>query len=105
MNPLDLLAILLLVLAVILGIRSGALPQVFVGLKVAISLAVVGAIVAEITNPGQGLGSVIVLSGSSADTPLAFASIALLALISVVLFYAIVGLERVLVPWAREITG
>ena len=82
-----------------------ALPQVFVGLKVAISLAVVGAIVAEIANPGQGLGSVIVLSGSSADTPLAFASITLLALISVVLFYAIVGLERVLLPWAREITG
>jgi len=82
-----------------------ALPQVFVGLKVAISLAVVGAIVAEISNPGQGLGSVIVLSGSSADTPLAFASITLLALISVVLFYAIVGLERLLLPWAREITG
>ena len=82
-----------------------ALPQVFVGLKVAISLAVVGAIVAEIANPGEGLGSVIVLSGSSADTPLAFASITLLALISVVLFYAIVGLERMLVPWAREITG
>jgi NitT/TauT family transport system permease protein len=82
-----------------------ALPQVFVGLKVAISLAVVGAIVAEIANPGQGLGSVIVLSGSSADTPLAFASITLLALISVVLFYAIVALERLLLPWAREITG
>jgi NitT/TauT family transport system permease protein len=82
-----------------------ALPQVFVGLKVAISLAVVGAIVAEIANPGQGLGSVIVLSGSSADTPLAFASITLLALISVTLFYAIVALERLLLPWAREITG
>jgi NitT/TauT family transport system permease protein len=82
-----------------------ALPQVFVGLKVAISLAVVGAIVAAIANPGQGLGSVIVLSGSSADTPLAFASITLLALISVVLFYAIVALERLLLPWAREITG
>jgi NitT/TauT family transport system permease protein len=82
-----------------------ALPQVFVGLKVAISLAVVGAIVAEIANPGTGLGSVIVLSGSSADTPLAFASITLLALISVVLFYAIVALERLLLPWAREITG
>jgi NitT/TauT family transport system permease protein len=82
-----------------------ALPQVFVGLKVAITLAVVGAIVAEIANPGQGLGSVIVLSGSSADTPLAFASITLLALISVALFYTIVALERVLLPWARSITG
>ena len=82
-----------------------ALPQVFVGLKVAISLAVIGAIIAEITNPGQGLGSVIVLSGSSADTPQAFTAITLLALISVMQFYAIVALERLLLPWAREITG
>ena len=82
-----------------------ALPQVFVGLKVAISLAVVGAIVAEIANPGVGLGSVIVISGSSADTPLAFACIALLAVMSVALFYTIVLLERLTVPWAREITG
>src|SRR4029450_7228248 len=41
-----------------------ALPHVFVGLKVAITLAVVGAIVAEIANPGVGLGSVIVLARS-----------------------------------------
>ena len=52
---------------------------------------------------GPGIGDRA--SGSSADTPLAFASITLLALISVVLFYAIVALERMLVPWAREITG
>jgi NitT/TauT family transport system permease protein len=82
-----------------------ALPQMFVGLKVAITLAVVGAIVAEIANPGVGLGSVIVLSGSSADTPMAFACIALLAVISVALFYTISALERLTVPWAREITG
>jgi NitT/TauT family transport system permease protein len=82
-----------------------ALPQVFVGLKVAISLAVIGAIVAEIANPGQGLGSVIVISGTSLDTPLAFAAITLLAVMSVVLFYAIALLERLLLPWAREITG
>jgi NitT/TauT family transport system permease protein len=82
-----------------------ALPQIFVGLKVAISLAVVGAVVAEISNPNHGLGAVIVLSGASFDTPLAFAAIALLALISVALFYLVVGIERLLLPWAKEITG
>ena len=81
------------------------MPQVFVGLKLAITLAVIGAIVAEIANPGSGLGSVIVLSGSSADTPLAFAAMALLGLMSVGLFYAVVGVERLLLPWARDITG
>lgn len=82
-----------------------ALPQVFVGLKVAISLAVIGAVVAEICNPSGGLGAVIVLSGMSFDTPLAFAAIALLALLSTALFYVVVALERLLVPWARVITG
>ena len=82
-----------------------ALPQIFVGLKVAVSLAVIGAVVAEIGNPDRGLGAVIVLSSASADTPLAFAAIALLALTSVTLFYTIALLERLLLPWARDITG
>jgi NitT/TauT family transport system permease protein len=80
-----------------------ALPQIFTGLKVGISLAVVGAVVAEISSPQQGLGAVIVLSGQNVDTPLAFAAIALLALISVALFYLVVGVERLLLPWAKEI--
>lgn len=82
-----------------------ALPQVFVGLKVAISLAVIGAVVAEINNPSGGLGAVIVLSGMSFDTPLAFAAIVLLALLSTALFYLVVALERLMVPWARAIAA
>ncbi|GAB7037406.1 MULTISPECIES: ABC transporter permease [Catenuloplanes] len=82
-----------------------ALPQIFVGLKVAVSLAVIGAVVAEIANPDQGLGAVIVLSSASADTPMAFAAIVLLALTSVSLFYTIVLAERLMLPWARDITG
>jgi NitT/TauT family transport system permease protein len=82
-----------------------ALPQIFVGLKVAISLAVIGAVVAEISSPQHGLGAVIVLSGSSVDTPLAFAAITLLALMSVALFYLVVVIERLLLPWAKEIAG
>ena len=82
-----------------------ALPQMFVGLKLAISLAVIGAVVAEINNPTGGLGAVIVLSGMSFDTPLAFAAIALLASLSTTLFYLVVLLERWLVPWARAISG
>ena len=75
-------------------------------LKVAISLAVIGAVVAaEISNPSGGLGGVIVLSGMSLDTPLAFAAIVLPALLSTALFYLVVALERLLVPWARAITG
>lgn len=81
-----------------------ALPQVFVGLKVAVTLSLIGAVVAEIANPNRGLGAVIVLSSTSLDTPLAFTAIGLLAVMSVGLFYGVAAAERVLLPWARAIT-
>lgn len=79
-----------------------ALPQIFVGLKVAIGLAVIGAVIGEFVGASSGLGYIIVASGSSADTSLAFASIVLLSLMSVVLYYAIILLERILIPWAED---
>lgn len=82
-----------------------ALPQVFVGLKLASSLALIGAVVAQITTPNAGLGAVIVRSGHSADTPLAFAAISLLAATGITLFYLVAGVERLLLPWARATTG
>jgi NitT/TauT family transport system permease protein len=78
-----------------------ALPHVFVGLKVAISLAVIGAVIGEFVGAEKGLGHVIVASGANVDTSLAFAAMVLLAVMSIVLFYALVALERLLVPWAR----
>lgn len=80
-----------------------ALPQIFVGLKVAISLAVVGAVVGEFSGGDRGLGYVIIAAGASANTPLAFASIALLAILGISLFYLLAGLERLLLPWTRHV--
>jgi len=79
-----------------------ALPFVFVGLKVAISLAVIGAVVGEFVGATKGLGYVIVASGQNANTSLAFAAIVLLSLMSILLFYALVIAERLLVPWAGQ---
>ncbi len=78
-----------------------ALPQIFVGLKTAISLAVIGAVIAEFVGASAGLGFVIVSSGAGADTALAFAAMALLGVMSIVLFYGLEFLERRLLPWAR----
>ncbi|MFG1608834.1 ABC transporter permease [Actinoplanes sp. NPDC049265] len=79
-----------------------ALPQVFVGLKVAMTLAVIGAVIAEFqAGTVAGLGFVIQSSTGQSETAQTFAAVTLLAGVSVVLFYAIVGLERLLVPWAR----
>lgn len=77
-----------------------ALPQVFVGLKVAISLAVIGAVIAEFVGARAGLGYVIYTSGASADTSLAFAAMTLLAIISVGLFYGLSYLEKKVLPYA-----
>jgi NitT/TauT family transport system permease protein len=60
--------------------------------------------VSEFQGNGKGLGYVIVVSGSSADTALAFAAIALLAIMSIALFYIVVAAEKWLLPWARETT-
>ena len=79
-----------------------AMPQIFTGLKVAISLAVIGSVIAEFVGATRGLGYVIQQSGASADTTLAFAAITLLSIMSIVLFYALVLLEHLLLPWAQE---
>jgi NitT/TauT family transport system permease protein len=80
-----------------------ALPQIFVGLKVSVPLAVIGAVVAETNNPNSGLGSAIVLASQQLNTPLAFVCLVLLAVLSTALFYLIVTLEWLLLPWARAI--
>ena len=79
-----------------------ALPHVFVGLKVAISLAVIGAVIAEFVGASKGLGYVIVFSQGQAQTSLAFGAIVVLGAMSIGLFYALVAVERLVVPWARH---
>ena len=44
----------------------------------------------------------ITQSGASADTALAFAAMTLLSIVAIVLFYLLVLLEHLLLPWARE---
>jgi NitT/TauT family transport system permease protein len=82
---------------------QAALPQIFVGLKTAMPLAVIGALVGELFGADSGLGFVI--QNSTSDTAVAFAAIALLALMSIVLFYVLVVIERLLLPWVRETTA
>lgn len=80
-----------------------ALPHIFTGLKTAMPLAVIGALVAELSGATAGLGYVITTAG--ADTATAFAAITLLATISVTLFYLLTAIERLLLPWARHATA
>ena len=76
-----------------------ATPHLFTGCKIAITFAVIGAVIGEFVAAQEGLGYLILISTAQSQTPLAFAAIILLTLISVVLFYAIELLEKRLVTW------
>ena len=76
-----------------------ALPFFFAGAKVAITLSVIGAVVAEFVGSDQGLGYVILSSTSYWKTELAFSAMILLSLMAILLFGAVSLLERLLCPW------
>jgi NitT/TauT family transport system permease protein len=76
-----------------------ALPNVFAGLKVAITLAVIGAVVGEFVGADQGLGYLLVVANGRLDTTLLFATIMMLVLIGIVTFMAVDALERLAIPW------
>ncbi|GAB1689338.1 ABC transporter permease [Krasilnikovia sp. M28-CT-15] len=82
-----------------------ALPQIFVGLKVAMPLALIGVVVGEMQYGESGLGTIIVQTSGQGDTATAFAAIVLLALVSIVLYYSLVLAERLLLPWVRATTS
>ena len=77
-----------------------AVPFIFSGLKVAITLCVVGAVVAEFVNADRGLGYLIVTSTAFFKVPLAFGAVILLSVMGIVLFQLVVVLERWLFPWS-----
>ncbi len=76
-----------------------ALPSLFAGMKVAISLALVGAIVGEFVSSQRGLGYVILSAQGTFDTARVFAAVFLLAILGMLLFAAIVRIERWALPW------
>jgi NitT/TauT family transport system permease protein len=76
-----------------------ALPAIFSGMKVAISLALVGAIVGEFVSSQRGLGYVILSAQGMFDIPRVFAALVVLAVLGILLFWAIVWAERRLIPW------
>jgi NitT/TauT family transport system permease protein len=79
-----------------------ALPQIFVGVKVAAGLAAVGAVVGEFAGSMGGLGNELAAYGGQGRAPEGFAAVVLLSILSVALFYLVVGLERLIVPWDRR---
>lgn len=87
-------------LQVLLKIRFPcALPSLFAGMKVAISFALVGAIVGEFVAGSMGLGFQILVAQGQFDTVRVFVSLLLLGVAGTILFFIVDYAERLLLPW------
>ena len=87
-------------LTILVKIRlPNALPLIMTGLKIAATLSVTGAIVAEYISPAHGLGATIISAGAELKTDLLYAAILCLGVLGFAMFMAISSLERVVVSW------
>src|SRR6202007_2640315 len=76
-----------------------AMPAIFSGLKVSVTLAVVGAVVGEFVGSNSGLGYVLQGPIRTFGLPTMFAALVILALLGVVLFWIVDRIERFVIPW------
>jgi putative hydroxymethylpyrimidine transport system permease protein len=78
-----------------------ALPGLVSGAKIAVAVAVIGAVLAEQAGSSSGLGHLIQQALPQFETARAYAAVFLLSLLAIVLFGALSLAERRLLPWAR----
>lgn len=77
-----------------------AVPHIFSGLKVAITLAIIGAVIAEFVAAEEGLGYFVQFSTSYFKIPQAFAALFLLSAVSLALFKAVQLIQRLFFGWS-----
>jgi putative hydroxymethylpyrimidine transport system permease protein len=82
-----------------------ALPAALSGAKIAVAVAVIGAVFAEYAGSSEGLGHLMLQAIPQLETARAYAAVVLLAAFAVLLFCALALAERRLVPWARRRPG
>lgn len=79
-----------------------AIPFVMAGSKVAVTLAVIGAVIGEFVGSNEGLGNLLLVANSQMSTALAFAALFALAALGIALYGAVALVERALDAWAGE---
>jgi NitT/TauT family transport system permease protein len=85
-----------------LKLPSG-LPAILAGFRVAVVLALVGAVVGEFIGASQGLGALVIASQGTMDTALMFAVLVLIAALGMLAYQATLWLERwLLLPFTRS---
>jgi NitT/TauT family transport system permease protein len=76
-----------------------ALPYIFDGMKVSITLAIIGVIVAEFVSSQRGLGYLIMFANGQLDTTMMMTAITVLSAMGLALYAVIAVLARVIVYW------
>lgn len=79
-----------------------ALPYLFSGAKIAVAVAVIGAVFGELVGSDAGLGHAIQVGIAQLSTARVFAAVALLSAMAIALFGLVALAERRTVPWARR---
>lgn len=70
-----------------------ALPHIFAGLKIAVTMAIIGVVVGEFFTAQAGLGYIIMFATSAAETALVFAAIAVLCAMGLAVYGAVAVAE------------
>jgi len=79
-----------------------ALPFIFSGAKIAVTLAVIGAVIGEFIGANEGLGNLLLVANSQMNTSLAWAALIVLSALGMILYASVVLAERILMPWGHD---
>lgn len=80
-----------------------ALPAILAGMEVGMVLAIIGAVVGEYLGGSEGLGHLAVATLNSYEVNAMFAVITLLTILGFLLYLAIVGARRLIIPWHESV--
>jgi NitT/TauT family transport system permease protein len=78
------------------------MPFFFASLKVAVTLAFVGTVIAETVASNRGIGNVMMIASSNFDVPLVFAGLLILAAMGVALYVIFSLIESRVTGWAHR---
>jgi len=79
-----------------------ALPSIFAGLKLSITLALIGAVVGEFVGGSRGIGVLILSAATEIKTAIVFACIIVISIVGIILFYGVELAQKIIIPWYKE---
>lgn len=79
-----------------------ALPTLFAGLKTAMTLALIGAVVGEFVSAERGLGLLVTRFSYQLAVPSAFAVVLVLTALGLLLYFLMAALEYAIVYWSHD---